>query len=100
MAALHAAILSLGFVFVLTQSTAAIKPSLGLVFNSQKCCHTSVNWYKSGGASRRHFYWVLKQTMAMPLSVLVLEVIAVTCLYLKLSQARPFSYHSLLKLIS
>jgi len=43
MAALRAAILSLGFAFVLTQSTAAIKPSLGLVFNSQKCCHTFVN---------------------------------------------------------
>jgi hypothetical protein len=33
MAALRAAILSLGFAFVLTQSTAAIKPLLDLVFN-------------------------------------------------------------------
>ncbi|MEY3304541.1 MAG: hypothetical protein RLZZ139_2914, partial [Cyanobacteriota bacterium] len=23
-----------------------LKPLLGLVFNSQKCCHTFVNWYK------------------------------------------------------
>ena len=22
------------------------KPLLGLVFNSRKCCHTFVNWYK------------------------------------------------------
>jgi transposase-like protein len=22
-----------------------LKPLLGLVFNSQKCCHTFVNWY-------------------------------------------------------
>jgi hypothetical protein len=39
MAALRAAIPVLGFAFVLAQSTAAIKSLLGLVFNSQKCCH-------------------------------------------------------------
>jgi hypothetical protein len=39
MAARSAAIPFLGFAFVLAQSTAAIKSLLGLVFNSQKCCH-------------------------------------------------------------
>ena len=44
MAARSAAILFLGFDFVLTQSTVAIKPLLGLVFNSRECCNTLVNW--------------------------------------------------------
>jgi hypothetical protein len=43
MAALRAAILFLGFM----SSYTAIKPLMGLIFNSQKCLHAFVNWYYS-----------------------------------------------------
>ena len=53
-----------------------LKPLLGLIFNSQKCCHTFVNWYKrqlgqiktqkmSGSAKRCHSsfgFYVLSKT--------------------------------------
>jgi hypothetical protein len=42
-APLRAAILFLGFM----SSYTAIKPLMGLIFNSQKCLHAFVNWYYS-----------------------------------------------------